>query len=583
MKNANKEIIKRINKELKKRDWSQTDLLKKIIEYKNPGISKTDLYLEVNKRKGNFSTTLKGKSDRSFTVEDLYLISKIFMVPFEYIWLGEDLKSNFVPSGARYAAYQDNENEYSRYIANLEHEDRIQMPDEFGFSLFDYLGQFDSINGYRFLLNNYKLQFDYSQFQRLTYINSDGHPQFCSISNNKTLVTDNLIATLAKHNDVKTFKSIFFDNCSLKRFDVSEIFNREKPFFSDSFLEVLLTNESFLNLLLETKEVTLNVFNRRFDKSEKRNFVEPMLYSVLNYALKHDDDYKVQILKMLEFALEYSKSQYEFVKKYLEEHNEYEDVQINRYAPTHLVTSRFESMGNVFDLRVKTNDNDINKLLNEIEKITFNMMHIFHKQERNNEEIKISTPDNALFIELINNSIEQNVSFVPMVLHSDKEFTYFRFYESTEISYSNIEHLKFIIDCLDKAQTLVSPKTNKVLVHGDLGNSRFLLVNGKITGLDGWQKCHYGDKYEDRAELLSNVYVYSYGVDFVEEYKRIFDTIASGFNLDEKKELATKTIRLLDKKIAELLNKGNSNTPKAFNLNECASHLKFFLKAHLDK
>ena len=77
MNDSNKAIAARINKELKNRGWKQSKLLKKILEFKNPNLSKEELYKEALRKKGNFSTTLKGTSARTIPKEELYIISKI--------------------------------------------------------------------------------------------------------------------------------------------------------------------------------------------------------------------------------------------------------------------------------------------------------------------------------------------------------------------------------------------------------------------------------------------------------------------------------------------------------------------------
>ena len=586
MDNSNKAIAKRINKELRSRDWKPTKLLKKIIEYKNPEISKDDLQAEVIKRKSNFSTTLKGGEKRSFSKEDLYIISKIFSLPLEYIWFGDEKKSGFVPNGARYAAYQDNDGEYRTYIASLEYEDRLQSSDEFGFNLFDYFGQYDSINGYKFFAKYYSLYFDYETNGQLRYINSEGYAQYCSYENKEVVVCDNLLMTLVKYNDVKTFKTIFFDNCSLSRFNYEQHYYRNRRPFSDTFLDTLLRNNAFLELIFKTTEIDLDNFRgySKYFKGEKRSFIEPMFYEVLSYALKHEEDYNEQLLKLLQFALEYNKSQFEFVKQYLETHEDiYSDVRIYEYDPRVLKSGNGVLMGNIFKIRDELSNVELKNLANEIEKYAFNITHIINEQEKNNEEIKISTPDNPLFMELSEKAIEQNITFVPRIIHANKEFTYFQNYESNRIEFNDVKHLRFVIDCLNRAQSLVASKPNKVLVHGNLTGRVIMFANGEMSGLSEWQKCHYGSKFEDRADLLSNIDVYTAGEEYLNKVEPLFDVISEGFNQEEKIKLIDKAINILNEQRKNNLIEGKSDVYRVYWLKDRASKLEFFKEMRLER
>lgn len=581
--NDNKAIARRINKELKARNWKQTDLLRKLIKYKEPGITDNDLYKEVNKKKGNFSTTLKGNT-RAISLEDIYYISKIFRLPFEYIWLGYNKKEYFVPKGARYAAFQDNDDEYKAFIASLEDEDSITYKDEDGFNLFGYLGQFESINGYRFFLNNYGLHFDYKMYGQLMYFNSENHEQLCSYTGEKDDVSNNLIKTLAKHNDVKSFKAIYFDNCSLERFDYRHSRVCNKRLFGDDFLKTLLENEDFLKTAMVVREININLFDNNYDLRDKRSYIEPMFYEALNYALKNEKDYKDQLVKMLNFALGYSKSQYSFVNEYLKSHEEeYGDVSIDEFAPRFLRSSRYVPMGNIFIFNDSSPDKEINDLLSEIKRCSFNMRHIKKQQEKSNEEIKELTPDNPLFREMFENANNKNISYLPTIILSDKEFTYYQYYECTKVDYENIEQLAFIIDCLNKVQSLVTPRPNKVLVHGNINDNTLMVDKGKMIGLAGWKNCHYGNKYEDRAALLSNVYVYTSSDKWMEYYKEIFDTISKGFNRDEQITLIDKTLDLMAEQRKAIIAKGMDKIYKITHEKEKASNLELLKELYFAK
>ena len=286
---------------------------------------------------------------------------------------------------------------------------------------------------------------------------------------------------------------------------------------------------------------------------------------------------------MLSFALEFNKTQNAFIKDYLRIHygkDEHADVHIDQYAPRFLRSSRNIPMGNVFRIREKVEDELLSNLIKEIEKIAFNMTHIINAQEKKNEEIVISTPNNPLFLELCNNAREQKASFVPLVLHSDKEFTYFQNYESTTINFDNYEQLQSVIDYLDKAQNLVVPKPNKVLVHGDLTNKTLMIENGKVVGLAGWQNCHYGSKYEDRAVLLSNIDSYSYRDDYLKKYKELFDILSQGFDQTEKANLIDRAIDILTEKRKAITKEGRDSFYKICSLKERASKLELFKELH---
>lgn len=587
MDDSNKAIAKRINKELRIRGWNQITLLRKIIRFKNPDISISEVYREATAKKGNFSTALKGTDKRPISKEDLYVISKIFAIPFEYLWLGEEKKSGFIPTGARYAAYQDNDNEYRTYISNLEYEDRFLYGDETGNSLFDYFAEFDSINGYRFFVNNYDLHFDYVHYGRLVYVNSDGHEQFCS-SDENNLMSDNLISTLIKYKDIKTFKSIYFDSCSLERFNSNLLYDRHKKLFGDDFLSQLIENESFLEFVLKTKTVELSKLDKHYDSNEKRTFVEPMFYEALEYAMNHQKESKNALLKLLKFALEYNKSQYEFIKEYVNLHKNdnfgYHDVSVDNYNPRFLRSYMNWTMGNIIRINGMAEDPDIDELVREVEQYAFNMTHIVNDQERNNEGIKISTPDNPLFLELHNNALEKNANFVPIKIHSNKEFTYFQYYDSVAISFGNTEHLTLLLDYLDKAQELVSKKDGKILVHGNIGGAKFMTVNGEIIGLANWQQCHYGDKYEDRAEALAKLNDYfGFGGKYLNKYKEIFDVVSKGFTKEEQITLIDRAIELLDKERKSLSKDEYNYLEKVCLFKERSSRLELFKEQYLEK
>ena len=585
MDDSNKSIARRINNEINlRRGYKPTDLLRDIIKFENPNISKSDLYKEVLRRKGNFSTALKGNEKRSISKKELYAISKIFGVSLEYLVFGEKRKGSFIPMGARYVAFQDNEDDYSAYIANLEYEDRIQYGDEFGRNLFDYLGENESINGYKFFFKKYKLHFDYKYPAQLIYVNSDSHEQPCSMNNDNKKYSDNLIKTLAKHNEVVLFRKIYFDNSSLERFNGCWGAYHNKMIFGDIFLDTLLQNDSFLELTLNTKEININSLEGYRNYDGKRRYVEPMFYEALIYALKHESDYEKQLIKMLNYALEYNKSQYVFVKSYLEMSDfDKRDVSVDISAPRILVSDRGIPMGNIFRMSERTSNEEINTLLNEIDQCAFNITHIINKQEKSDDKIKIANPDNPLFEKLHKNAFERNVSIVPTIVCSDKEFTYFRSYNPSVINFDNTEQLQLVIDYLNQAQKLVDSEPNKVLVHGDLGGPVIMKEDNNIVGLAGWQKCHYGNKYEDRAELLSLIDVRQYGLDRLRVWEQFFEVVSDGFNEEEKIKLLDKSLGLVNEKSKKIIKHGDIGSYELESLMDRFASLQLLKQVYLEK
>ena len=166
--------------------------------------------------------------------------------------------------------------------------------------------------------------------------------------------------------------------------------------------------------------------------------------------------------------------------------------------------------------------------------------------------------------------------------YSNKDYVFFKAYKSHTIQYEDVEQLRSIINVLDKSQDLVNRKANKVLVHGNLNGNVLMIEDNKIIGLAEWQKCHYGDKFEDRVELLSNVDIYHFRNDFLIKFNDIFEIISQGFDENEKRKLIEKTINILDKKVKSLPN-NKEQFYETYNLKERSIKLEIFKKIYFEK
>ena len=144
--------------------------------------------------------------------------------------------------------------------------------------------------------------------------------------------------------------------------------------------------------------------------------------------------------------------------------------------------------------------------------------------------------------------------------------------------------MTLLLNYLHKAQELVSKKDGKILVHGNIGGAKFMTANGEIIGLANWQQCHYGDKYEDRAEALSKLNDYiGFGGQYLSKYKEIFDVVSKGFTKEEQITLIDRAIELLDKKRKSLSKDEYNYLDKVCLLKDRSSRLELIKEQYLEK
>ena len=110
-----------------------------------------------------------------------------------------------------------------------------------------------------------------------------------------------------------------------------------------------------------------------------------------------------------------------------------------------------------------------------------------------------------------------------------------------------------------------------------------MIENGKNTGIAGWQKCHYGNKFEDRATLLYNIDSYSFRDDYLKKYKELFNVISQDFNHEEKVKMVDKAINILTERRKSITVEGRDSLSRICWLKERASKLELFKELYLTK
>lgn len=274
------------------------------------GIKGQEAYKFANNEKSNFSKMLKG--ERPLKYEFIIPLEKIFGVSLARL-MDEDAyklpveKEENVPfnKGFRYYAYLDDpqlyKNEFNLLLAN-DGKPIITQTDEFGKTFLDYVVEYRSVNGVRYLYEEYGIkvkmfhnQFEFRKDKGITWVNFKNSIEFARL--------------VASMNDVELFNSIYdsyymFFACGY--YDVGSCI-----FANNDFLELILDNDEIFNSIFEEKsyvfELSNSVKRKKQVKSITYNSINPIINNCLNYALKNLDKYKQQAIEILKFGINYNR------------------------------------------------------------------------------------------------------------------------------------------------------------------------------------------------------------------------------------------------------------------------------------
>ena len=273
------------------------------------GIKGQEAYEFANKEKSNFSKTLKG--ERPLKYEFIIPLEKIFGVSLARL-IDQDayklpVEKENVPfnKGFRYYAYLDDPQLYKNEFNLLLGKDGktiITQTDEFGKTFLDYVVEYHSINGVKFLHEEYgiKLKWFYNEFEfrkdkGITWIDFQNSIEFARL--------------VASINDVELFNSIYdsynmFFACGY--YDVGSCI-----FCNNDYLELILDNDGIFKSIFEEKAYVFELSNsaKRAKPIEAITYhsINPIINNCLNYALKHLDKYKKRAITILKFGIDYNR------------------------------------------------------------------------------------------------------------------------------------------------------------------------------------------------------------------------------------------------------------------------------------
>ena len=337
------------------------------------GIKGQDAYKFANKEKSNFSKMLK--DERPLKYEFIIPLEKIFGVSLARL-LDEDAyklpteKIN-VPfnKGFRYYAYLDNPKLYKEEFDLLLAKDGksiLTQTDEFGKTFLDYVVEYSSFNGVRYLQEEYgiKLKWHYNNFEfrkdsGITWINFDNCIAFARL--------------VASMNDAELFNYIY-DPYNMF-FAQGHYVTNDTIFCQSEFLEIMLDNDTLFSSIFEIRSYEYMLGNRA--KREKQvdsitfDLINPIINNCLRYALEHLGKYKHRAIDILKFGIKHNT---EIINKV--------------GADTYCICNELGGVTDSFDCDVENiavyvdmevNDDEINALIKQLPKFKMSRIMELHR------------------------------------------------------------------------------------------------------------------------------------------------------------------------------------------------------------
>lgn len=264
-------------------------------------LGEKDLYEFAKKEKANFSKMLKGQ--RPLKYEFIIPLERIFGVSLARLL---DENSYKLPiengnvifnKGLRYYAKKDDYDLYCNeldLLIDIEGKPCLRNQDEFKKCILDYILEYGSTNGVKYLYNKYQLKYD-------------------GYRNAFRLSPENEIIWLFDESKITEFARLVANMNDVKMFN--DIFDPYYRFSMNGHLDgTLYLNPEFYEIIIGNKELFDNLFVKRNYKYEFRDEVveyeciNPIINGVLNYSLKNLDKYKENALRILNFGMKENQS-----------------------------------------------------------------------------------------------------------------------------------------------------------------------------------------------------------------------------------------------------------------------------------
>ena len=278
------------------------------------GIKGQEAYKFADREKSNFSKMLKG--ERPLKHEFIIPLEKIFGVSLAKL-LYEDayklpVEKENVPfnKGFRYYAYLDDPELYKNEFDLLLTKDGksiLTQTDEFGKTFLDYIVEYRSVNGVKYLhdvygikLKRYHNQFEFRKDKGITWINFENYIEFARL--------------VASMNDVELFNDIY--DSYYMFFTNGYYYIENYPagsciFCQGEYLEIILDNDDLFHSIFEIKPYELKPGSTGKGKKQVDSItyhsINPIINNCLRHALTYLDKYKHRALEMLKFGINYNK------------------------------------------------------------------------------------------------------------------------------------------------------------------------------------------------------------------------------------------------------------------------------------
>ena len=327
---------------------TRTDLLRKIF----CEIGKApESYVLAEKNKGNFSKMIKG--ERPFTMDYIIAMEKILKTSFANIFSDEEncyknknkrtLES--VALSHVYDEYKAIDNEF-----DVNGDPVLFNLDEYGYSIIDYIIQYDSIEGIQYLVEKRGMKFN--NFSNTFYINDSD--LYCYIFDKKSHPIQ-IARLLAEKEKTNLFLSIF------DTYEILETGVVKSLYTNEDFLKVILDNEMILRSMLSCKKIKLKDVNYGLiDPTNKEGWIlNPIVNFVFNCALEDVKRYSKQVDIILEYGKEHNRKVFNEIEKMnletgLIKVDDYGNVRIDRTTYSTIV--KFKEQDYDEDLLKKLNE-----------------------------------------------------------------------------------------------------------------------------------------------------------------------------------------------------------------------------------